>query len=175
MTDKSSFTPDEWKQILGSVMLTGLAVSASAHSGLWGTLKESFASGRALIDARDDPNENSLVRAVVNDFETSDGRSAARDAVKGMLAGAANSSDVETKAVAALGQVSNILDAKAPGDAPAFKAWLQSIGERTAEASTEGSFFGFGSGTVSDAEKTALAEIAKALNTPSTPSTPSAA
>ena len=39
MTDKSNFTPDEWKLILESVMMAGIAVSAAEPSGLWGLLK----------------------------------------------------------------------------------------------------------------------------------------
>jgi hypothetical protein len=44
MTDKSNFTPDEWKTLLESVMMAGIAVTAADPSGLWGLLKESFAS-----------------------------------------------------------------------------------------------------------------------------------
>jgi len=41
MADKSSFTPDEWKVVLSSPMLAGLAVTLAEPSGLWGMLKES--------------------------------------------------------------------------------------------------------------------------------------
>jgi hypothetical protein len=36
---------DEWAKILQGVMMVGMAVSAAEPSGLWGTLKESLASG----------------------------------------------------------------------------------------------------------------------------------
>ena len=36
MTDKSSFTPDEWKLLLESPMAAGIAISAAEPSGLWG-------------------------------------------------------------------------------------------------------------------------------------------
>ena len=45
MTDKSNFTPDEWKLLLQSVIAAGIAVTAAEPSGLWGLLKESFAGG----------------------------------------------------------------------------------------------------------------------------------
>jgi hypothetical protein len=48
------------------------------------------------------------------------------------------------------------LEAKAPEDAPAFKAWLQAIAQRVAEAAKEGGFMGFGGVRVSDAEKATL-------------------
>ena len=52
MADKSNFTPDEWKLLLESVTMAAVAVSAADPSGLWGLLKESFAEGSALIEAR---------------------------------------------------------------------------------------------------------------------------
>ena len=52
MTDKSNFTADEWKLLLESVMMAGVAISAAEPSGLWGLLKESFASGNALMTAK---------------------------------------------------------------------------------------------------------------------------
>jgi hypothetical protein len=58
-----------------------------------------------------------------------------------------------------------ILDANAPGDAPAFKAWLRSISQKVAEASLEGGFLGFGGIQVSKAETTTLRDIAEALRT----------
>ncbi len=82
MTDKSSFTPDEWKLLLESVMMASLAVSAAEPSGLWGLLKESFAGGTELAKAKLDPGANELIKAVVADFGTTDGRSIARDDLK---------------------------------------------------------------------------------------------
>src|SRR5262245_58080151 len=82
MTDKSNFTPDEWKLLLESVMMAGIAVTAAEPSGLWGLLKESFASGSALVSAKMDPGSNQLIKAVVTDFETADGRSITRDGLK---------------------------------------------------------------------------------------------
>jgi hypothetical protein len=48
MADKSTFTDEEWKLLLESVMMAGIAVTVAEPSGLWGLLKESFASGSAL-------------------------------------------------------------------------------------------------------------------------------
>jgi hypothetical protein len=69
-----------------------------------------------------------------------------------------------TNAVEGLRQVAALLDAKAPGDAAAFKTWLQSIGQHVAEASKEGGFLGFGGVQVSEAEKATLAQISTALS-----------
>ncbi len=150
MADKTSFTKDEWSLLLKSPMIAGMAITAADPSGLWGLLKESFAGGAALT------------QAVVADFSTSEGRSAARDGLKAEFAGG-KPADIKTKCVDSLRQVSALLTAKAPGDAAAFKNWLRQISQSTAEAATEGgSLFG-GGVQVSDAEKATLGEISSAL------------
>ena len=63
------------------------------------------------------------------------------------------------RALAELKQTAAILDAKAPADAVAFKAWLGHIAQVVAEAGSEGGFLGFGGVKVSDKEKATLAEI----------------
>jgi hypothetical protein len=162
MADKSSFTKEEWALLLKSPMIAGMAITAADPSGLWGLLKEAFAGGEALTQAAADPNANPLVKAVVADFSTSEGRNAARDGLKAEFAGG-KPVDIKTKSVDSLRQVSALLTAKAPGDAAAFKDWLRHISQSTAEAASEGgSLFG-GGVQVSDAEKATLAEISSAL------------
>jgi hypothetical protein len=163
MASKASFTPEEWKQILESVMMTGMAVSAAEPSGLFGMLKEGFATGSALLQAKSDAGTNELIKAVVADFETAEGRATARDGLKARLAGS-KPGDIKPKALESLRQVSALLDAKAPQDAGAFKAWLQHISRHVAEAAAEGGFLGFGGVQVSEAEKATLAEIDGALS-----------
>lgn len=163
MADKSAFTPDEWGKVLGSVMLTGMAVTLSDQSGLWGMIKESFAGSSSLVGASTDANANSLVKAVVDDYKTSEGRGAAQQAVKAVFANVANPEDAQAKAVEAIRAAAEIVSQKAPNDAGAFSAFLQSVGEKTANASNEGGFLGFGGVAVSEAEKAMLDKIASAL------------
>jgi len=82
MTDKSNFTPEEWKLLLESVMMAGIAVTAAEPSGLWGLLKESLASSSALAQAQVDPRSSPLVKAAVADLETPQGQSIARDGLR---------------------------------------------------------------------------------------------
>ncbi|ARQ01695.1 hypothetical protein [Pseudorhodoplanes sinuspersici] len=161
MVDKTNFTSDEWTLLLESVMMAGMAVTAAEPSGLWGLLKESFASAEALAKVKLDNNSDPLVKAVVDDFGTSTGRSAARDGLKAKLAGA-SPSEIKARCIETLSQVSTLLDTKAPADAPAFKAWLRQISQGVAEAASEGGFFSSGV-QVSDAEKATLTEISSAL------------
>jgi hypothetical protein len=62
-----------------------------------------------------------------------------------------------------LRQAAAIVDAKAPADAAAYKAWLQQISQHVAEASNEGGCLGIGGVPVSEAEKATLTEISSAL------------
>lgn len=163
MADKSSFTQDEWTLLLQSPMLAGMAITAADPNGLWGLLKESFAGGTALAKAISAPDANPLVKAVAADFSAGEARSAARDGLKAKFANS-QPSDVKTKSIEALRQVSPLLEAKAPGDAAAFRSWLRQISQTTAEAASEGGgLLGFGGVQVSEAEKATLAEISSAL------------
>ncbi|MDW6020268.1 hypothetical protein SAZ10_00665 [Mesorhizobium sp. BAC0120] len=162
MATKSDFTAEEWGQVLGSVMMAGMAVTLADPSGLIGMTKEGLASGSALVAAKSDPNANALIKSVVSDFETSEGRSAARSAIQGKLSGK-SASEMKPIILEALAQAGAIVDTKAPDDAAGFKTWLHQISDRVANASSEGGFLGFGGVQVSDAEKATLDEISKAL------------
>lgn len=162
MANKTTFTPEEWKRVLESVMLSGMAVTAADPSGLIGVLKESMATGRNLIEAKSDPESNELIRAVATDYETSEGRQAAREQLKATLQGS-KAGDVRIKSIAALHEVATLIDKKAPNEAPGFKTWLQHIATGAAEAANEGGFMGFGGVRVSDKERATLAELSSAL------------
>lgn len=144
-------------------MLSAMAVTAAEPSGLFGLVKEGFAASSALARAKTDAAASELIKAVVADFDTAEGRTVARDGLKSRLGGS-RPADLKTTAIDSLRQVSALLDAKAPEDAAVFKAWLADIARRVAEASKEGGFLGFGGVQVSDAEKATLSEIAIALN-----------
>jgi hypothetical protein len=164
MVGKASFTPDEWNQLVQSVMTAGIAVSAAEPSGLFGMLQESMASAQALLEAKTTSTDE-LIKAVVAEFETSEGRTSARASLKSLLADS-KPADIKTKAIDALRQVSALLDTKARADAVAFKTWLRHIAQSVAEAAKEGGFLGFGGVAVSETEKATLAEISAALNLP---------
>src|SRR5262245_19612514 len=142
MANKQSFKPEEWTKILESTMLAGMAVSTAEPRGLWGALKEAFASSSALAAAKTNAGSSELVKSVVADFETKEGRAAIKEALRQHLAGATKPADAVQQSLANLKEVSAILNAKAPQDAPAFKAWLQTISQNVAEASSEGGILG---------------------------------
>jgi hypothetical protein len=162
---KSDFPPEEWKTLLESAMMAAIAVTAADPSGLWGTLKESIASARMIMGAAHDSGSAEVVRAVAAEYETAEGRAIAREGLRTELSGK-KPAEIVTKALEVIRQAAAIVDAKAPGDAASFKAWLQHIAQAVAEASKEGGFLGFGGVQVSDAEKATLAHIKENLGLP---------
>ena len=163
MAAKTDFSSDEWKLLLQSPIIAGIAVSAADPSGLIGMMKESMASARALLQATADPNADALVKAVAGDFETSEGRGLAQDGVKATLTGASKPADIVAKALETLRAISALLDNKGGADAVPFKTWLAGVAKAVAEAAPEGGFLGFGGTQVSEAEKASVAQIAAAL------------
>lgn len=162
MAGKADFTPDEWTTILESTMMAGIALTAADPSGLWGILQESMANAKAVLGPSHDPAANALVKAISADLETREGRSTAHEGLRAQLDGS-KPSEITAKALDVLRRAAAIVEAKAAGDAPGFKAWLRDISRRVAEASTEGGFLGFGGVRVSEAEKATLDQIAAAL------------
>ena len=162
MTSKEDFTAVEWSRLLSSPVVVGLAVTAADPSGIWEVMKEGVTSEWALLQARQDPQGNALVRAIADDFASSEGRTAARTALQSRSM-VLDAEGLKNAAVADLRTVASILDLKAPDDAAAFKNWLERIAYKAAEAGAEGGFLGFGGVTVSKAEKATLAEISSAL------------
>lgn len=160
MATKNDFTPEEWSKVLESIIAAGIAVSAVAPSGWWGTLKEAVAGLPALTAARRDPKANELIKAAIADFERS--RDGNILAMRDRFAHAEATECVQ-RSLASLREVTAIVDAKAPGEAVAFKTWLREISQKVAEATVEGSFFGIGGVRVSPAEVATLRDISIAL------------
>jgi len=63
--------------------------------------------------------------------------------------------------------VAALLSQKAPADAEQYKQWVYQSAQNSANAAKEGGVFGIGGERVSEAEATALKEIASALDIPS--------
>jgi hypothetical protein len=165
MASKSSFTPEEWSRLVASPVVASMAITAADPGGLWSLLQESMSSGWALLEAKQDAQANPLVKAVADDIANTDTRNAVRESFQSQFKGS-QFADIKRKAIEELHAVSTLLDAKAPDEAAAFKAWLWRVAQKSAEAGKEGGFLGFGGVAVSDAEKATLAEIATALGSP---------
>ena len=164
MANKQDFTAEEWTRILESPMLAGMAVSAADPNGLWGMTKEALASRSALTASKHDAGSGELVKAVIADFVTKEGRTTLQEALLQLVAGA-NLPDIVQRSLDNLREVSAIIDTKAPKDAAAFKALLLGVSQEVAQAAIEGGVLGFGGVLVSDTETATLKDIARALGT----------
>ena len=161
MANKMNFTAEEWGRVLSSPMVAGIAITAADPSGIWGLLKEGMAGARALLDARQNAQANPLINAIAEDFArlwTRRSTVSSRTRMTGK-----SLSGLKDAALAELTAIVGIVDAKAIDDAAGFKAWLQDVAQKAAEAGTEGGFLGFGGVAVSDAEKATINEISTAL------------
>lgn len=159
MAWKETFGSD-WERVVGAPMLAGIAVTAAAPGGLVGALRESFAVAGAMRAAKG--GSDPLAAEIAAAYETSEGRDMARDVLKSQAKGR-KPAEIVDAAVAELAAVSALVAAKAPDEAPAFRAWLNEIARAVAEAGTEGGFLGFGGEKVSAAEAATLDRLATAL------------
>jgi hypothetical protein len=66
--EQSTFSTEEWRQVVGGAFMAGFAVTTADPSGLWGLLEETFASGRALMEAKNSASANELMKAIVKRY-----------------------------------------------------------------------------------------------------------
>ena len=170
MSDKTTFTPDEWTTLCEASALTAMAVTIAGSSGLFGTLAEVFGTTSAMVEGM--KSENSLVRAICTRQELMAAQQGLKeklaDLKDGDLVTAQNR--VRMMALDSLRRAIEILTAKATLlDGAAYAALIQDIGTKVAHAAKEGSFLGFGGERVSEGERTMLAAIEHVVGAPRAP------
>jgi len=159
MASRSDFTPEEWAQVERSPMMASIAVVAASPSGPFGVLKEVFAVAKLIAESKAKGGASPLVDAVVADITTKEGMERAKPTdLKGM-----SPEQARAHAMDALKRVAELVDRKAPADAPAFKQWLQDVALRVANAAKEGGFLGIGGTLVSKGEQAALEQLSQML------------
>ncbi len=109
MANRSSFTNEQWRKILQAPLLAAFAVTAGDPSGLIGTLQEGMASARAFAAARADPGADALIKAVVDELLTPEGRLSAREDV-GRLVQGAEIAEIKIRTLEELRNTGKILD-----------------------------------------------------------------
>ena len=159
MLTKTDFTSDEWTVIRRAPFTAGLVVVAASPSGPIGMVKEMFAVSKTLADIKLRGASSGLVKAVVADLETAEGRQSVPTELE-----AKTPDQLRRAALDACRQAAAIVETKGePDEAQAFKGWLVSIGQKVAEAAKEGGFLGFGGTRVSEQETSALKALSSAL------------
>jgi hypothetical protein len=159
---KEKFNDAEWAGVVQAPMLAGFAVTAADPGGLISAVQESAAVAGSLKDALSESEARGLASEIVEALKTSEGRDMARDGVGDLVKGR-KPAEASEAAVTRLGEIMRSVESKAPAAADGFRTFLMETATRTAEASTEGGFLGFGGETVSDAERKTLDQLRAAL------------
>jgi hypothetical protein len=163
MTPKDRLASEDWNRILEAPMLASFAITAADPGGLISAVQESAALAGALTAAATDGGEGSLAHAVAEAYKTSEGRKAATGGVRSLVRGK-RPAEASEAAVSRLSEVMASVERAMPDEAATFRSFLMETATRTAEASTEGGFLGFGGEKVSEAEHKTLADLKAALD-----------
>jgi hypothetical protein len=164
MSDKQSFTSEEWAALREAPAMIALAVTIAGSSGLFGTIAETFGATAAMVEGM--KSDSALVRALCAREELLAAQEAMKlklqDVKAGDLATAQNR--IRMTALGSLHRALDILEERAlPDDLAAYRVLIHDIAQKVAHAAKEGSFLGFGGERVSEGERTMLAAITNAL------------
>ena len=148
MTGKADFTEDEWKLVLEAPPSAGLIVIASDRGG---SVRESFSMAKAYTEARKDHGDSELLDEIVSAKPEMDHTRFH------------SPEELKEATLAHLRDAVALLKEKAtPEEVDEYKKFIVALANRVAEARKEG-FMGLSGERVSDAERSAIAEIEAAL------------
>jgi hypothetical protein len=159
MASKSDFTVEEWQQILTAPQMAALYVTLASPSGPVGVVSEAVAVSKWIVEALKESSGNALIDAVAGEFRE---KAEKREKIEAPQMGR-DPNEVKDGCLRACRDLAALLSEKAPADAEGYKQWVYSAAQRSAEAAKEGGFLGIGGKRVTEAEVTALEEIADAL------------
>ena len=152
MTAKADFAPEEWDLILQGPPSAGLIVAAAQRGG---TLREGVSIAKAYVEARQHHGESELLDEIVAskpEIDHTRYRSVEELKEHGLQHLRDSVALLERKA--------------APAEADEYRQFVLSLADKVANAHREGPL-GLSGERVSDAERTAIDEIAGALGTAS--------
>ena len=158
MATRTDFSPEQWQALRNAPQLVALATAAAGNSGLFGSLSEGMAMASTMVEAlRGD-------QPLLKEIFSKDEMRAAQDQIKGTLKTltdrTALNAHLQKAATDAVSAALAALSAKGTAaDTAAFRTLLAGIGDKVANASTEGGFLGIGGERVSDGERKFLAQL----------------
>jgi hypothetical protein len=154
MATKSDFTVEEWDLLREVPYYAGLVVVSASPSGPFGVFKESNAIGEAIQTSLAGA-KSELMRSLALDWT---------EAVRVPKVAVTSPEEARSQGLQRLRDTSLLLSKKASEEETTeVKSWLNGLAKRVAEAAKEGGFLGFGGVLVSEAEASALDQIAIAL------------
>ena len=167
-----NLTNDELQLLAALPQSIGSAVAFAGRSGLFGTGKEMFASGQALMAGVKDYPGNELIQAIVPDPKAADKSAELEQARKTRdwamarmkAKGITSAEKLTAQTLEDAREAAQLLDSKVDAtQAAQYREWALSVAEKVAMASTEGGFLGFGGTRLSDPEKALIEQIKTAL------------
>jgi hypothetical protein len=164
MATKADFTPEEWSVVRDAPYLTAMAMTVAGASGLVGTLKEAVAASSSLVEGMRSDSE--LVRSVCTRDEMQAAQASVRSMTEPMKGAdlATVKSKVQSLATEKVHAAIGLLSRKGAQDVAGYGIFVKGIGQRVAEAASEGGFLGFGGERVSEGERQMLAALERALS-----------
>ncbi len=168
MSNKESYTSDEWSLLRSTPTFVAAGVAAADPGGIFGALKEATAGASAFAEFAASHAGVELFSALAAD--KSFPAMPDPQSLLGQGDGAQQAINFQHAVIARSQDALSVVAQKgSPAEAAGYKALLNAVAESVANAATEGGFLGFGGVRVSDKEKSFLAALAAALEGPAAP------
>lgn len=161
MTTAVDYTDDEWQLLVDVPMMVGAAVMLIGKSGL-GSMKESFAMAQETIAAVKDYPDNELIQAIVH-ARIHEKKRATIESLDNPYRGMKREEFLQATKKKAEAVAELLAKKSTPEEAREYKEWAFYIGDKVANAASEGGFLGFGGEQFSDEERNALNELMAAI------------
>jgi hypothetical protein len=164
MAKQDSFTTDEWTLLRLAPSLVAGGTAAADPSGLFSSLKESFAGAKGIAEAFKANGALELFAALAADRSIP-----GMPDPKALLGEGSREQQMQSLKTAVLERVRSavalVASKASSAEAEAYRQMLVSVAERAADASKEGGFLGFGGVRVSDKEQAFITEVKAASGT----------
>jgi hypothetical protein len=151
MTKKADFNAEEWSLLTEAPAVAGMIVITADRGGM---IRESMSMGRAYAEAQKELAATELLDEIVSARPDVD-----PDRYK-------SPDELRERGLARITEAVNLLERKAtPEETEGYRRFVVHLADTVAHAKKEGGVLGIGGKPVSDAERTALEEVASALGT----------
>jgi hypothetical protein len=159
---QAAFTAEEWTllRIVPSFVTGG--VSAADPSGILGSIKEATTGVMGMIESLQQGSKIELLGAMLADKSRPE-----MPDLKALIGEGTREqriANIKSAVLMRIKEAADLVSRKAtPEEAQAYKQMIIGVAEKTASASKEGGFLGFGGVRVSNAEQSFLNEVKAAL------------
>ncbi len=161
MTDRNTFTPDEWTLLRVTPSFVAVGVVAADGSGLFASLKETLAGASEATAALEAHPDLPLFAALAADRSAPDVPD-----VEALLGQGSKDTQLRNFNAAVLDRVGAaatlLRDKASAAETDAYSMMLLRVADRAANATKEGGFFGLGGVRVSDKERAFIDLVSKA-------------